>query len=108
VAADPCLSCGLSWEVEPGADCRDTDLHQPVADRRMRAQAPLPPLQSVWVAYYSDGSGHALFQQELQALRHAVDRSMSVAEVRLPCEDLGQVLRERGKLREMASMQRPT
>lgn len=31
-----------------------------------------------WVAYYSDRSAIAVFGTELEALRHAVDRTMSV------------------------------
>lgn len=32
----------------------------------------------VWVAYYSDWSGAAIFASEIEALRHAVNMSMSV------------------------------
>jgi hypothetical protein len=35
----------------------------------------------VWCAYYSDWSGMAVFDDELAALRYAVERSMSVKHV---------------------------
>lgn len=31
-----------------------------------------------WLAYYSDWSGIAAFPTEIEALRHAVDKSMTV------------------------------
>lgn len=42
---------------------------------------------TVWIAYHFDWSGFALFATEVEALRHAVDRSMSVGELTLPCPD---------------------
>lgn len=39
----------------------------------------LPATAGAWVAYYSDGSGSpSVFAEELDALRHAYDRSMTV------------------------------
>lgn len=34
------------------------------------------PDEGVWVAWYADFSGYALFDDELTALRHALDHSM--------------------------------
>lgn len=36
------------------------------------------PDNGVWLAYYSDWSGISMFASEVEALRHAVDNSMSV------------------------------
>lgn len=38
--------------------------------------------QGAWIAYYSDMSAVAVFVTEIEALRHAVDGSMSVIWVR--------------------------
>lgn len=46
------------------------------------------PTSRVWMAYYHDRSRVALFDTEIDALRHAVDNGMQVIELRLPCEDV--------------------
>jgi hypothetical protein len=38
----------------------------------------LPDPGGAWVAYYSDYSGISIFASELEALRHAVGKSMTV------------------------------
>jgi hypothetical protein len=40
---------------------------------------PPQPLSGVWLAYYTDWSGLAVFATEIEALRYAVDHTMSVA-----------------------------
>ena len=40
---------------------------------------PVEEPRGAWVAYYSDYSGMALFGSEIEALRHAVGNSMTVA-----------------------------
>lgn len=42
----------------------------------------------VWIAYYSDWSGFALFDTEIDALRFAVGSQMQVQALNLPCEDV--------------------
>jgi hypothetical protein len=36
------------------------------------------PLSGIWLAYYADWSGVAVFATEIEALRYAVGRSMQV------------------------------
>jgi hypothetical protein len=35
----------------------------------------------LWVAYYHDWSGFAVFDREILALRHAVERNMAVKQI---------------------------
>lgn len=42
----------------------------------------------VYLAYYDDWSGFALFATEVEALRHAVEHSMKVKTITLPCEEV--------------------
>lgn len=49
----------------------------------------------IWVAYYTDWSGFAVFDSELEALRYAVDSCMmKVAQVKL-----GQDIRQQVEIR---------
>jgi hypothetical protein len=47
----------------------------------------------VWLAYYSDWSGMAVFESELECLRYAVDKTMTVKYV-----PFGQDLRDAVRL----------
>lgn len=49
---------------------------------------------TVWIAFYSDWSSFALFETEIEALRHAVDHSMRVKSLTLPCFDVRVVASE--------------
>lgn len=43
---------------------------------------------TIWLAYYPDWSGFAIFETEIEALRFAVGYGgMQVKSVRLPCVD---------------------
>jgi hypothetical protein len=46
------------------------------------------PPRSVWIAHYSDWGEFALFETEVEALRHAVAKVMQVREVTLPAVDI--------------------
>lgn len=50
---------------------------------------------TIWVVYYFDFSGFGIFETEIEALRHAVDNSMNVKAVTLPCVDLRVILLEK-------------
>ena len=43
---------------------------------------------TIWIAYYLDWSDFALFETEVEALRHAVDRAMRVKPITLPVVDI--------------------
>lgn len=45
-------------------------------------------LKTVWFAYYTDLSGFAAFRSEMEALRFAVEHSMRIKRIQLPCEDV--------------------
>jgi hypothetical protein len=49
--------------------------------------ANLPSASRVWIAYHVDWSGFAVFETEIEALRHAVDNMMHVKQLQLPCID---------------------
>lgn len=35
-------------------------------------------MSGIWIAYYDDWSGFCVFEEEIDALRHAVEHSMNV------------------------------
>jgi hypothetical protein len=43
---------------------------------------------TVWIAYYPDWSGFAVFASEIEALRHACDEHMSLVMIVMPCRDV--------------------
>ena len=45
-------------------------------------------MTTVWMAYYLDWSQFALFETEVEALRHAVEHSMQVRKITLPSGDI--------------------
>ncbi len=49
---------------------------------KLPGESDLEPRTIGWLAYYSDRSGMALFFNEIDALRYAVDSSMSVTELK--------------------------
>lgn len=48
----------------------------PDARNRGNALTPVEDPRGVWMAYYPDGSGFAIFSTEIDALRHAVGHRM--------------------------------
>lgn len=52
--------------------------HSPSLGPQTPPEAPQRPSAGCWVAYHPDWSGFALFDDEVDALRHAVSNSMSI------------------------------
>lgn len=87
--------------VGPDSDTMDMErankmigeIYEPERQRQMQ-ESPVFPLEGpprdsgVWVAYHSDWSGFAIFDNEMEALRHAVANTMSVGLAKFG-EDLG-------------------
>lgn len=61
---------------------------EPVRVRAPAAEGADVPEGAVWVAYYSDRSGLAIFLDELSCLRYAVGTAAQVAWITLPCDDV--------------------
>jgi hypothetical protein len=59
--------------------------------------------RTIWMAYYHDFSGMGLFATEIEALRYAVNHSMTVVKITLPCQDIKESVRNARPYSEQAA-----
>jgi hypothetical protein len=62
------------------------------------------PKLTVWMAYYSDWSDFAIFETEIEALRHAVKHEMHVKELTLPATGVRSPTPELGPISNCGSI----